>query len=429
MKAKMLVLAVTFLLLVGYVWAGGQEEGVDEDQVVLEFMGWEASPLETESVEQGLARFMEENPGVRVEYTPVAGDYEARLLTLMAGDAAPDVFFIGNDGYRPFAERGQLLDITDRFNESFDIEEFIPLVQDKMLVNGDTIYGMSSSNAAPVLYYNKDIFDEAGVAYPPSNPEEAWTWDEFLAVAEELTTEDTYGTFGFDSHGWNWGWPPMVYSNGGTVFNDDYTEFLLDSPEAREALEQIRDLRVEYGYAPEGGFEENVGMNPAQMLQTGMIATMVDGTWALQELAAMDFPVGVGVLPQHERPVTQGQAHLHAAYAETEHPDEAWELIRFLSGREYQMQLIRPGLWTPNFEDLLTPEGSQQWSTEGVHPDGYEELLPYFTDYAEPFHGIFVGSEVNTIIADELDRFWYDGASLDAVLPDIERQVNPLIQQ
>lgn len=428
MGKRSLCLVLGILLVAGFAWAGGQEEMGEDVEVVLEFMGWEASPLETESVEEGLADFMDMYPHIHVEYTPVAGDYEARLLTLMAGDAAPDVFFIGNDSYRPFVQRGQLLDITDRFYDSFELDEFIPLVQNKMLVD-NRIYGMSSSNASPVLYYNKDIFDEAGVPYPPSNPEDAWTWDEFIDVLDELTTEDTFGTFGFDSDGWNWGWPPMVYSAGGRVFSEDFSEFVLDSPEAREALESIRDLRTEYGYAPEAGFQDDVGMNPAQMLQTGRVATMVDGTWALQELAAMGFPVGVGVLPKHNEPVTQGQAHLHAAYAETEHPEEAWKLIRHLSGREYQLELIRPGLWTPNFEDLLTREGSEQWLTDGVHPEGFADLLPYFTDHAEPFHGIFVGSEVNTILNDQLERFWFDGASLDDVLPDIERQVTPLLPQ
>ena len=68
-------------------------------QVTLQFMGWEASPLETESV-RGLRRFEELNPGIKVEYIPVGGDeYHTRLLTMMAGNAAPDVFFINAEGY------------------------------------------------------------------------------------------------------------------------------------------------------------------------------------------------------------------------------------------------------------------------------------------------------------------------------------------
>ncbi len=86
------------------------------EQVTIRFMGWEASPLETESVRRGLERFMADNPGIKVEYTPVPGDYHSKLLTMMAGNAAPDVFFLGSRSYRDFVNRRVLLDLTNFFD-------------------------------------------------------------------------------------------------------------------------------------------------------------------------------------------------------------------------------------------------------------------------------------------------------------------------
>ena len=79
--------------------------------------------------------------------------------------------------------------MDDYFYQALKLEDFIPMDQDKMLVDGK-IYGTSSCVVAPVLYYNKDLFDKAGPPYPPSNPEEAWTWDEFLEIAKQLTIEE-----------------------------------------------------------------------------------------------------------------------------------------------------------------------------------------------------------------------------------------------
>lgn len=65
-----------------------------KDQVTIRFMGWEASLLEIESVKNGLVKFMELNPDIKVEYIPAPGDYYAKLFTMIAGRAAPDVFFL-----------------------------------------------------------------------------------------------------------------------------------------------------------------------------------------------------------------------------------------------------------------------------------------------------------------------------------------------
>ena len=129
-KGVLLFLVMT--MLVSIVLAGCQSkestsESSEGDIVTLKFMGWEASPLETESVKNGITKFEELNPTIKVEYTPVPGDqYASKLLTMMAGDAAPDVFFLGASDYRSFQERDVLLDLTAYFESELNINVFIP---------------------------------------------------------------------------------------------------------------------------------------------------------------------------------------------------------------------------------------------------------------------------------------------------------------
>ena len=405
-----------------------------QEQVTLQFMGWEESPLETQAVLNGLDRFMELNPHIKVEYTPVAGEYDAKLLTMMAGNAAPDVFFMESGAYREFVKRGTLLNLSEYFKrDGLEIEEFIPIAQEKMLI-GDEVYGLSSCNVSPVLLYNKDIFDEAGIAYPPSNPDEAWTWDEFVDVTRELTIEENgrtvqYGVYGLRI---DWGhlFPVWVKSNGGEVFNEDYTELLLDSPEAKEALVEVRKMFVDYehGVCPTATNLEQTGMSAAQMLQTGRIAMLVDGSWAIQELATMGFPLGIAVMPKFKELVTIGQAHLHSAWEKTDHPEEAWKLVKYLSSREYQTNLIREGLWLPNRMDMYEDENIDDWFNPEVYPEEFRKAVPLFTEYGELWSGVIAPSEAMDIINEELDNFFLDRQDIDEVIDRMKRRVDPILQ-
>ena len=401
------------------------------EQVTLQFMGWEASPLETKSVQDGLAQFMKENPHIKVEYTPVAGDYDAKLLTMMAGNAAPDVFFCRCATYRDFQKRGGLLDLTEYVDQSMSVEEFIPMSREKMTIDG-RVYGLSSCNTVAVMFYNKDIFDEAGLPYPPSDPKEAWTWAEFVDVARKLTIVQQgrtvqYGAYGFTTN-WFWSDPLMVLSNNGQLLNEDYTELLLDSPEAKEALVKVRELQQE-GVLPLATTLEQTGMSAAQMLQTGRIAMLVDGSWALQELAAMDFPVGIGVLPVMEEPITVGQAHLHSVTSKTKYPDEAWKLVEFLSSRGYQTNVVRSGLWLPNRVDMYEKENLGVWMNPEVYPEGFEDMLEYFTVYEVLWPAVMVPAEALDIIIEEFDNFFLAGQPIDEVMSRLKGRVDPILQR
>lgn len=402
-----------------------------QKQITLQFMGWEASPLETQSVKEGLERFMKENPGIKVEYTPVAGDYNAKLLTMMAGNAAPDVFFCEAGTYRDFQRKGGLLDLTEYVNRDMDINEFIPFAREKMLIDG-RVYGLSSCNTVSVLFYNKDLFDQAGLPYPPSDPKEAWSWEKFVEIARQLTIVKNgrtvqYGVYGFKTS-WGWAFPLMVLSNNGRVFNEDYTELLLHEPEAKEALVKVRKLQEE-GIMPTAVALEQTGMSPAQMLQTGRIAMLVDGSWALQQLAQMDFPVGIGVLPVMKRPVTCGQAHMHCAWSKTKYPEEAWKLIKFLSSREYQTNLVRSGLWLPNYVDMYEEENIALWMNPDVYPEGFSDMVDYFTTYEVLWPGVMCPWEALDIIIEELDNFFYEGQPIDEVVARMKRRVDPILQE
>lgn len=118
----------------------------------------------------------------------------------------------------------------------------------------------------------------------------------------------------------------------------------MNSPENKEVFEIIKAIRTEDGSAPDASTLDAVGMSAKQMLQTGKVAMLVDGSWSLQELAASDMNIGMAPLPSYGKVLTTGQAHLHCIAETSKHKDEAWQFLQFLSGMDYQGALVKSGL-------------------------------------------------------------------------------------
>ena len=427
MKSRILALMLVTLLLAAMLpttWA------LAEEPVTITFSGWEASPLETESVKNGIALFESKNPGIKVQYTPLGkyDDYATKLLTSMAGNAAPDVFFLGAAMYGSYIKKGVLLDLTDKFYQSYKDEDFIPSALNIMKKDGK-IYGVSSCTVSQILYYNKDIFDAAGEAYPPSKSEEAWTWAKLQEVAGRLTkgdgdVKDTYGFYFNNMAGFN---EAIMLQVGNAMFNEDHTKFTGNDPKVIEAFNTIRNLRLVDGVMPSSSTLTNVGMSGAQMLQTGKIAMMADGSWALQDLATLGFNVGMAVLPKFDISTTQGQAHVHAAWAKTQHPEEAWKFLEFISGDEYQTGLIKSGLWMPNKTYLYSDEGVKTWYDEKVHTPAYLDMLSYFVDAPSMPTALLGNGEMETLELEELDEIYKNDKDVAAVMADFETRANEIL--
>lgn len=268
------------------------------------------------------------------------------------------------------------------------------------MINGRW-YGIGSTWVAHHIYYNADIFEAAGITPPGFQDDEIWEWEEFLDICNELTL-DSAGRHpnddGFDSDNvqqyaidWPMGWwmplTAAVFSNGGEIFNEDGL-IALDSPEAMEAMQRVADLIFVHHVAPRSSSMESLGMNNTQMIDTGRLAMGIDGSWALSWMnpTLLSVNMGTGALPKMVKPATALQAHFHSVLSSTEHPEEAWEWVRFLATPFYQEHFSKIGLWTPNQSAMLTDEGLEGWITEGIHPANYAE---WATDYL-PAHGVAV---------------------------------------
>ncbi|WP_113370143.1 ABC transporter substrate-binding protein [Rhizobium sp. SYY.PMSO] len=412
-----------------------------EDKIELTFMSWEASPLESASIRTGLEDFKKAHPNVDVKYvTAPFAQHHAKLRTMMAAGTAPDVFYLNPDYQRDFINNGQLLDLSDQFSQYWDMKDFIASSQKKMqvTVDGKThIYGVDVCTVGPVLYYNKKLFDEAGVPYPPTKPDEQWTWDQFVTNMKKLTKVENgktiqYGTANFEEGMNLYTTQEMVASNGAKWFNDDFTKAVgMDSPETKDALEKIKALRTS-GIAPD---PSSIGLDttnsPTQLLLTGRVATLFMGSWGLQELAASKLELGAGLPPKMNGTFTpMSSCNIDSVWSGTKHPKEAVELVSFLTSMKFATPIYKSGLWMPNRLSMYEPDKLKEWYDPKVYPKGWIDMKTLWTTSGlRWFDQITHADEVYNIMSDELQSYFYSNRPLDQVLPEMQQRVNDAMQQ
>lgn len=413
---------------------------VAEDKIQLSFMSWEASPLEAASIQAGLDGFRKTHPNVTVNYvTAPFAQHHAKLRTMMAAGTAPDVFYLNPDYQRDFIEAGQLLDLSELFPKYWDINDFIPSSREKFQVEVDgkkRIYGVDVCTVGPVLYYNKKLFDEAKVPYPPTKPADQWTWDQFVSYMKQLTKvvdgkTVQYGTANFEEGMNLYTTQEMLASEGAKWFSDDFSKAVgIDSPETRDALEKIKSLRTS-GVAPDPatiGLEQT--HSPTQLLLTGRVATLYMGSWGLQELAASSLDLGAGLPPKMKGFYPMESCNIDSVWSGTKHPKEAVELVTYLTSMDFALPIYKSGLWMPNRLSMYAPDKLSTWYDPKVYPKGWIDMKSLWTEgNLRWFDRIRHTPEVYTITSDELQSYFYSNRSLDEVLPEMQKRVNDAMQQ
>ncbi len=416
-----------------------------QDAVGISFGGW-GGVAEDEGVRAAIEVFQTETPGITVEWqhTPDAGEYNRVLLTNFAAGTTPDTSFIIADGYETYVSQGLLLDITDKITADPLLgapDYFLPQEAARCADDNGRWHGIGSCWVAHHIYYNAQLFEEAGITPPGFAEDEIWDWDTFVANAKALT-KDSAGRHpddeGFDPEDiqqWGVDWPlwwmpiaAAVHSNGGAYFQDG--RIAIDSPEAIEAITRLYELIYVHHVAPRSASMADLGMTNTQMIDTGRLAMAVDGSWALSWMnpSLVSVPMGTGALPKMTQPATVMQAHFHSALANTQHPEEAWQWVRFLSTPFYQTQFLKIGLWLPSQTALTTSEGLDTWITEGVHPANYRQFVSEYL----PTYGVAVRIppgyiEAATNFIDPAVQAIAGGTPPADVLPEAVRQANDVI--
>ena len=170
---------------------------------------------------QPIKDFIKANPDIKVKQIRVPGDdYNTKLNQMIVGGTAPDVMLTQEADYVRFAKNGVTMKLDDKLKDlGIDKSDFQPAVTD-IANQVDGYYGFPQGFATEIMYYNKDMFDAAGVAYPTDD----WTWDDYTAAAEKLTKADG-SQYGSDSPTFNGVWYSLIGAAGDKVVDNGKLSF------------------------------------------------------------------------------------------------------------------------------------------------------------------------------------------------------------
>lgn len=417
------------------------ESGGDE-VIELKFASWEASELESAAIQSAIDGFEATHPNIKVKYSVNPfNEHHAKLNTQMASGDAPDVFFMNPEYQRDFIRRGQLLDITDMLGDYVDVDDYLPSSLEKMRVKVDgqeRIFGVDCCIVGPVIFYNRDLFDKAGVEYIPTKAEDQWTWDEFVENMKKLTVVENgntiqYGTSNFEEEFNLYTTLELLGSNGAKWFNDDYTEAVgIDSEATRDALNKIRDLRTVQGVAPN---PTAVGLDnsnsPTQMFLTGQVASIYIGSYALQQLAQSDINLGAGLPPkmaEGTKPI--GSANIDCIWSGTKYPKESLELVMYLTSLDAATPIYKTGLWMPNRLSMYQEDKLAEWFDREIYPEGWEDMMWLWTE-AEGrwFDHLHNTDKIYDTCSEYMQEFFYSDGDPEEILPQMQKEVNALLKE
>lgn len=287
--------------------------------------------------------------GVSLEYEPGGSEtasYQDVLVTELEAGTAPDVFWIPGTDVARFAEAGLILNLADlaAADEEFNAGDFYEGPMDFLTTpieeGTDALWGLPRDVSAFAVYYNADLFDEAGLEYPGEGD---WDWDAFTEAAEEISAlgDEIYG-FGMNAWWANWGY--FVNAAGGSFFNEDYTACALNSDATVTGLSTAAEMFQEGHAVPWGTDAEGPFL-------AGNVGMFLNGRWATPAtIANADFNWNVAPLPvgPSGEPTNWLFWGAYVVNANTEHPEEAWELVTRLTSADVQGEIAALGANIPS---------------------------------------------------------------------------------
>ncbi len=412
------------IVLIASIVLSACGSGKAKGPVTISFMAWGA-PEELAVWQQIVNDFQAANPNIKVNVEVSDWDsYWTKLKTLMAANTPPDVFAMDAPLYLDYQSRGQLLNLQPYIDKNPGmLDGFYPVtLQAYKLPDG--YYGMPRDFQTIVLFYNKDMFDKAGMAYPTGN----WTYDDLRSAAKKLTIDSngdgTIEQWGLATDLWDMEltWSEAIWSWGGEVISADYTKTLVGEPIAREAWQFLYDMMWTDHSIPDPNTSGQYG---ADLFQAGIAAMTSIGHWAVPGYATVEFKWDVApmpISPNGGRVTSVNSAGFVAAKA-SQHPDEAWEFIKYCLSEAGQTRLTELGLAIPVLKSVAESPVFLNQKMVNINQQVFLDSLE-FSRMKPVFRGY---EEWSAAIGDGMAPIWLGEADLNPTLDSVVPQADAIL--
>lgn len=357
--------------------AAVNEDTSSAEPVTITYCNFNSSGGNEETLAKMVAAFEQEHPNIKVEVETIGyDDYFTQMQTRVAGGTAPDCYELNIENFAAYANKGILAEIT-----GVDVSGLNETALGAFNVDGKQ-YGLPESFSNVVLIYNKDLFDQAGAAYPTND----WTQDDLQAAAEKIRAlgDDIFGI-----------WQPITYNEffkvvaqyGGALLNEDKTEFTINSPENLAAATALVDRVLVSNVQPNA--VQQGGMGDWDMFMSGRLGMIPTGIWAFQTFTdGCDFEWDIVVEPGSTQKATHFFSNCVVMSPETKHPTEVATWLAWLASSTTAADIRLEAGWDlPALKDLnvlssyldITPPDNREAVFESLD---YLVMPPVIEDYA-----------------------------------------------
>lgn len=348
MKAKKIISLALSMLMVGVLATGcgsSKEEAVTKDgKQKIRFSTWD-SAKDLEKQQQLVDKFNASQDEIEVVLESYGNDYDTKITASMGSGDAPDVMYMWN--YPVYSGKLEPIDsYIEKEGEGYK-DNFYETLWPYHSKDGTT-FGLPVGFVTSSLYYNKDIFDKAGLEYPTSD----WTWNDVIEASEIITEKvDGVKGFGFPIKTLPYTYEMYLWSNG-TAYVDKDGNFdgNLNSKEAIEVFDMFQKMNTDgIAAALEKGVTED--------MLGGKVAMSVNGTWPITNYNEAGLNYGIVEIPSFEGKHDSVSVLNTAGVAmskDSKNKEAAWEFMKFWTGEEANRDRI--GYELPSLKSVVESE-------------------------------------------------------------------------
>ncbi|AZU64085.1 ABC transporter substrate-binding protein [Neobacillus mesonae] len=408
MKKWLTMLLTVVLGLMGLAGCSDSDQASGDGKVEITYGIWDKKQLP--AINEIIKQFTEKNPNIKVktEITPY-GQYFQKLETAATGGALPDVLWMNGAHVVQYAEGKVILPLSDMAQkDNYSLDNYPKSLIDLYTVDGK-VYGIPKDYDTTGLWYNKKIFDEAGVSYP----DETWDWNKLKEAAKKLTNKDK-GIWGYASlMGNQGGYYDFIWQNGGYIISDDGKSVGFDQPEAIEALKYNISF-IKEGLSPtQAQMTETAA---SELFSSGKVAMMFDGPWMVPEYKK-NPDLDVAVVPKGKKRAVAIHGLANVIAANTKHKDAAWKFVQFLGSKEAAEVYAKTGTVIPAFN------GTQ---------DAWEQSVPNLNlkafidgaEYSVPLPSVKNTGAIWQYETDILKKAWSEEVSVEDAVKELTTKAN-----
>ena len=312
--------------------------------VTVEVTSWLTDKPMMDAYAHLISTYTKVNPNVKIVQQPLTGNYATALTTRLAGGTPPSLAETNWQESQSLGEKKAIIPLDPYLQrDKINVADYVQVAQElgRWPQKTGPYYAWYTMFATSPLYYNTAMFQSAGL----QPPDESWTWDHLIEVAQKLTKPGTGAADSYFGFNLDYFTRTMLYSYGWDFATPDLKQVLVDATDSVNAVQLWQDFIYKYKISPPGSlnFAQGVQFGPFATKRLGMA---IDGSYQTQRYRTIEgLEWDIAIPPQGPKgrvAIIKG-APGHSLPAQSPHPTEAWSFLSWWTRNQTPDLVVLPG--------------------------------------------------------------------------------------